>query len=122
VEWEELIFHKREPAYVVEVDTCASDPGTPTQYYSSSCSTCGDVISFLPVADGNGNFVLAANTVTCSGNLVTHAEISAATISALITALNNDGGTGALGTWVADGSNILLTETDCTDVTLNWVV
>lgn len=122
VEWEELIFHKREPAYVVEVDTCASDPGTPKQYYNSACTTCGDVISFTPVADGSGNFVIAANSVTCSGNLVTHLAVSAATIAALITALNANVGLGALGTWVADGSNILLTETACTDAFIPWVL
>lgn len=122
VEWEELIFHKREPAYVVEVDTCAADPGSPAQYYNSANTTCGDVISFSPVADGDGNFVIAENTITCSDNVVTHGAISSATVAALVTALNNDAGTGALGTWVQDGTDILLTETECTSVVIPWVV
>jgi hypothetical protein len=101
---------------------CASDPGTPTQYYSSSCTLCGDVLDFSPVVDGDGNFVLAANTVTCDDNVVTHAEISGATTAALVIALNADPGTGALGTWVQNGTDILLTETDCEAVVLPWVV
>jgi hypothetical protein len=123
VEWEELIFHKREPAYVVEVDTCADDPGTPTQYYNSACTTCGDTISFSPAEDDAGNYVLAANSVTCSGNVVTHASYSYANIPALVAALEADAaGLKTLGTWVQDGENILLTETDCTDVVMPWVL
>lgn len=121
VEWEELIFHKREPAYVVVVDTCATDPGHPTQYYNSANSTCGDVIEFTPVADSDGNFVIAANTVTCSNNLVTHLAISAATVAALVTALNASAGLGPLGTWVQSGVNVLLTETECTDLDVPFV-
>lgn len=121
VEWEELIFHKREPAYVVEVDVCADDPGSPTQYYNSACTSCGDVLTFTPVADANGDFVIAANTMTCDDNVVTHAEISAATVALTVAALNLDAGTSALGTWVQEGTNILLTETECDDVSIAWV-
>ena len=42
-EFVEAIFHKREPACVVEIDTCASDPGYPTQDYDSCPDiTCGE--------------------------------------------------------------------------------
>lgn len=120
-EWEEAIFHKREPSYVYVVDTCATDPGAPTQYYNSACTTCGETYEFTPAADGDGNYVLAANTVTCSGNVVTHLAISSATIAALVTDLNNNVGLGALGTWVQVGSNIQLQETACTSLVLPWV-
>lgn len=36
----EAWFYKREPACVVAVDTCASDPGYPTQSYDSCNSAC----------------------------------------------------------------------------------
>jgi len=35
-----LIFHKREPACVIEVNTCNSDPGYPTQSYDSCNTAC----------------------------------------------------------------------------------
>lgn len=121
-EWEELIFHKREPAYVVAVDTCADDPGSPTQYYNSANTTCGTTIEFTPVADDTGHYVLAADTVTCDGNVINNGAIDAASIAALVTALNADtGGAADLGTWVQFGSDIQLTETECQSVVLSWV-
>jgi hypothetical protein len=121
VEWEELIFHKREPAFVVEVDTCAQDPGAPTQYYNSANSTCGDALEFTPVAGPDGHFRIAANSVTCSDNVVTALAINSTTIAALVTALNASAGLGALGTWVQNGVNVLLTDTECTSVDIPWV-
>jgi len=121
VEWEELIFHKREPAFVVEVDTCQADPGSPTQYYNSANSTCGDALEFTPTAGPDGHFRIAANSVTCSDNVVTALAIDAATVAALVTALNASAGLGALGTWIQNGSNILLTDTECTSVDIPWV-
>lgn len=40
VEFAELIFHKREPACVIVVSTCNSDPGYPTQSRSSANDGC----------------------------------------------------------------------------------
>jgi hypothetical protein len=39
-EFIEAWFYKREPAYVYEVDTCAADPGYPSQSYSSAPTGC----------------------------------------------------------------------------------
>lgn len=36
----ELIFHKREPACVIEIDTCNADPGYPAQTYNSKNDAC----------------------------------------------------------------------------------
>lgn len=126
VEWENLIFHKREPAFIVEVDTCAADPGYPTQDYNSANDGCGypdqgfNTIIFTPVQNDSGSFVLAANTVTCDGEVITHVAIDSATIPLLVTALNA-GGLNTLGTWVQEGVNVLLTETTCSDIFLPWV-
>jgi hypothetical protein len=40
VEFCELIFHKREPACVIEIDTCNADPGYPAQVYDSCNAGC----------------------------------------------------------------------------------
>ena len=42
VELAELIFHKREPACVIVVDTCNTDPGYPAQDYESCNDACAD--------------------------------------------------------------------------------
>lgn len=39
-EFAEAIFYKREPACVVAIDTCATDPGYPTQVYESCNDNC----------------------------------------------------------------------------------
>jgi len=39
-EFVEAIFHKRERACVIEIDTCATDPGYPTQDYDSCNTAC----------------------------------------------------------------------------------
>jgi hypothetical protein len=40
VEFVELIFHKREPACVIEINTCNRDPGYPAQVYNSCNTAC----------------------------------------------------------------------------------
>lgn len=42
-ELSELYFHKREPACVIEIQTCSADPGYPAQSYSSSPYDCAGV-------------------------------------------------------------------------------
>lgn len=126
-EWEELIFHQREPQFVVEMPVCAADPGYPTQDYNSANDGCGypdqgfNTIIFTPVQDSGGHYVLAANSSTCDGSTVTHIAIDVTDIAALVTALNA-GGLNTLGTWVQEGVNVLLTESYCSDVLLPWVV
>lgn len=40
IEFEEAILHKAEPAYVIEIDTCAADPGYPTQTFDNCTDPC----------------------------------------------------------------------------------
>ena len=40
VELSELYFHKREPACVIEINTCNPDPGYPSQNYESDPTGC----------------------------------------------------------------------------------
>lgn len=43
-ELSELYFHRREPACVIEISTCAADPGYPAQVYTSDPSGCDGVV------------------------------------------------------------------------------
>lgn len=120
-EFMEAIFHKREPMVVYTVDTCATDPGYPEQTYNSACDGCETTFTFTPDADDEGNFVLAANTVTCDDEPLENDAIEAATLSALVTAMNNDAVLGALGTWSASGTQLVLSDATCMPI-LPWVV
>lgn len=121
-EFSETIFHLREPAFVVEIGTCASDPGYPTQDYNSANDRCeGSNLIFTPVQDDEGNYVLAANSATCDGVAVTHSAISEANLNSLLTAMNAN--LSSLGLWILEGTQLLLTENTCSgDVVLDWVV
>lgn len=123
-EWLELVFHKREPACVTVIDTCNADPGYPEQYYESSNDPCPDTATlyFSPEADDAGNYVLAADSITCNGVPQDHAAISEATLGALATAIGvalNP----SLGSWseVGDDVQIQLEDSTCSEVVLPWV-
>jgi hypothetical protein len=119
-EWEVAILHLREPQVVYTVGLCGSDPGYPTQVYNSACDACDTTYEFTPEEDESGNYVLDASTVTCGSELVENEAISAATVALLATAMNASGHLGALGTWSADGTKLVLTGATCAPV-LPWV-
>lgn len=120
VEWENLIFHQREPAFIIEVPACAADPGYPSQVYNSSNTPCpGGTITFSPTAAANGHFKIAANTVTCDETAVSHSAIDSTTLVALVTALNAN--LPALGTWQSSGADIQLLGTTCGSVFIPWL-
>lgn len=125
IEWLELIFHMRQPACIIVVPPCAADPGYPVQDYNSENDPCPDTAThyFTPEENDAGNFVIAADTITCNGVPQNHAAISSATLAALVTdlaaALDPD-----LGTWAvdADGVRITLSDSTCSSVSLPFVV
>lgn len=123
VEFCELIMHKREPACVVVVEPCASDPGYPEQYYDSACDPCPDTLVFTPTAEASdSHYHLNANTILCDGIPIVHSAVDGATIGDLITSLQTN--VAILGTWAAvSGSTteIQLTDSPCNAVTLPWV-
>lgn len=119
VEFSELIFHKREPAFITTIDTCNTDPGYPTQYYNSSNDRCeGSNESFVPTQDSNGNYSVDANSITCDGVAVVQTAISEATLPDLVNALNTQ--VSSLGVWILEGTTVILTETTCSDVVIPW--
>lgn len=122
-EWITALFHLREPQVVYVVAPCATDPGYPTQSYTSACTGCEEDFTW-DIADDHqedGSYVLAASSVTCDDVLVANGAIDAADVAALVTALNGDGALGALGTWSATGTTLRLTGATCEPV-LPWVL
>lgn len=114
--WEELIFHKREPACVPEVETCNDDPGYPEQSYNSACDPCdeGPWGPTEPCEEGEG---LALTAVTISGipialDATTFGEDNCfESCDTLTTAMNADPTLSLMGTWDCDSDNaVILTD------------
>jgi hypothetical protein len=122
VEFAELIFHKREPAPVVVVNTAASDPGYPTQDYNSANAACPNVQVFTPQFTTGGVYQINANTVTCNDVPIVHATVGGVGVSTL-TALVNDlnSKVSILGQWAVSGNDITLTGAPCAGVTVPFV-
>lgn len=113
-EFLELIFHKREPAVVYAIDTCADDPGDPEQNYNSANDNCNNDNLFCPEANAEGHFVIDASSITCDGTLVENAAVDVTNMDDLANALNTDPATSALGFWSAVGSGCFaIVDTDC---------
>lgn len=119
-EWLTAILHLREPKVIYVVAPCASDPGYPEQDYSSAIDGCATTFVWEPDANDSGHYVLAANSTTCNDEPLANGAIDAASLAALVTALNADGDLGALGTWSTDGVRLTLTDSSCQPV-LPWV-
>jgi hypothetical protein len=114
----------REPSCVVDLPTCAANPGYPAQNYSSANDTCATspvTLTFLPVLDSTtGTYEVPMNTVLCNGFVVVHDAIhGTSTLSTLVAQLNIV--LAALGTWAVSGSNITLSTTACTTVGIPWL-
>lgn len=130
-EFVEAIFHKSEAQCVSEIDTCQADPGYPTQVYTSANEACGDSninITFTPIlavhADGTaGTYEIAANTITCDGDPISHAAITgSSSLPVLVAQLNVAVQLGAgAGSWSVSGNNIVLQATACNNVVLPWL-
>ena len=100
-EWEELIFAKREPACVPEVEPCNEDPGYPTQDYNSANDECdeGPWGAGEECREGQGIQVTA---VTISDIPITLADATmacAADMDAIAVLLNADAAASLMGTW-----------------------
>jgi hypothetical protein len=120
-EWLELYFHKRDIPCITILSTCNADPGYPAQSYDSANELCPSVFEFTATANGEGNFVIDANTIQVDGNTLVHTAISEATLEALVAALPSVSG----GTWAvrdADENTIQLDDSTATTVTLPFVI
>jgi hypothetical protein len=119
-----LIWHKREPSCVIEIQPCNSDPGYPAQTYASRNADCVDehvgtspipgntVITFTPALSvSTGTYIVEANSALCEGGPLQHGPISGATtLAALVVQLSQPGTLEVAGTWaVASATTITLT-------------
>ena len=122
----EVFISLREPACVVDIPTCAADPGYPAQSYSSAntgCSTEDVVIVQVPIINsGTSTYEIAANTIQCNGMAVVHDAITeSTTVILLVAELNSK--LSAMGTWTATDTNttITLTGAVCTSINMPWL-
>ena len=107
---------------------CAADPGDSAQDYNSADPVCPSVIQFTAVINDAdpARYVIGTTGILCDGNIVANAGISAASVAALIIALQAawDAEFGAgQGTWsVVSGTLIQLAGSSCTNVTLEFAI
>lgn len=133
-EWLVLMFSKREPSCVAEIDTCNSDPGYPVQNYNSANTTCVDehsgtspfplptTLTFTPTLNGTSGFYqIAANSVLCEGGPVEGPALTGtSTVAALVVQLNTT--YSAMGTFaVASGTTFTLSG-PCASVSIPFQV
>ena len=121
----EAFFSLREPACIVDLPVCASDPGYPAQSYTSAntpCPTAATTITITPQLQAiTGTYEVASNSILCNGLLIAHAAITGTTtLAALVAQMNQL--LPAMGTWAVSGSNITLTGTACQLVAIPWIV
>jgi hypothetical protein len=120
-EWLVAILHLREPKVIYVVAPCATDPGYPTQTYQSNCDPCSTTFTFFsPATNEAGDYEIAAQSVTCNGELVANAAIEESSLTDLATALNSDVALGALGTWSVVNGRLQLADATCVPV-IDWV-
>jgi len=126
-EFVEAILYKSEPQCVIEISTCASDPGYPTQSYVMKNDDCGATpisIVFTPQLathfDGTAQtYEILANTIQCNNEPINHAAISASTIAALAAQLNAL--VPSLGLWGSSATTITLSNSDCDNVVMPFL-
>ena len=119
----EVFISLREPACIVDITPCAPDPGYPAQNYSSAnapCPTSSQTITMTPIVNsGTGTYEVAANSITCNGMLIIHPALTGtATLADLVAQMNSL--LSAMGTWAVAGSDITLTGTNCTSISIPW--
>ena len=124
-EFLELIFHKCEPQCIIEINTCASDPGYPTQIYSSEDSPCSNTAApytltmAATINSTTSTYEVEANTIECNGVPVEHGRITgAANLTTLVAQLNAL--VSEVGTWSVSGVQIQLTGT-CSTASIPWL-
>lgn len=124
-EFAEAFLSLREPACIVDIPRCATDPVCYVQDYNSAnnaCATVDEVLTLTPdISPETSTYEVIANSIQCNGMIVVHDAITgAATLAALVAQLNAKAS--ALGTWAVSGGNITLTGTACSSVAIPWVV
>jgi hypothetical protein len=120
----EAFISLREPACIVDIPTCAEDPGYPEQNYESANDECSDDTVYIrqtPIINSHtSTYEVPANSILCNGMLVVHPAITgSASVAALVTELTSK--VPALGSWtVYAGTQIQLATTACQTLNIPW--
>jgi hypothetical protein len=122
----EAFLSLREEACIVDIPTCANDPGYPAQNYNSAntpCSTTNIVLTFTPTLNAKtGTYEVLANSVLCNGlNIFSDAITGTSTLATLVAQMNTL--LSSMGSWtVLNATQIQLTGTACQSVEIAWMV
>jgi hypothetical protein len=120
----EAFLHLREQACIVDIPTCSSDPGYPSQNYNSAndpCSSTNVTLTFTPLVNALTNtYQVPRDSILCNNLNILNPPIEAATLTLLVAALNTN--LSSMGTWSVSGSNITLVGSVCTTVAIPWVI
>lgn len=119
----EAFLHLREPACIVDIPTCAPDPGYPAQSYASANAACpasSITLTFTPVLDAATNtYEVPRDSILCNGLNILNAPLTGTTtLTALVAQMNSL--LSNMGTWAVSGSNITLTGAVCQSVNIPW--
>ena len=130
-EFLDLIFHMREPACVIAVTPCNSDPGYPTQSYSdvnASCPADAATQTITPVKDdATGTYEVEASSIKCDGGLIDHAPLTGTSTLAGLAAQMNIvlakliSPSSASNGFSVSNTDILLTGSLCGTVEIPWL-
>lgn len=104
-EWLLAFFHMVDTPCETIIGICNPDPGYPAQSYNSEIAPCPCAAAFDVTAELNQleRFAISANTIRINGAAITHAAVNAATLAALVTALDGIWTTGSLdGDWAVE--------------------
>lgn len=130
-EFLDLIFHMREPACVIAVTPCNSDPGYPTQSYAGvndPCPTDSATQTITPVKDdATGTYEVEASSIKCDGGLIDHAPLTGTSTLAGLAAQMNIvlakliSPSSASNGFSVSNTDILLTGSLCGTVEIPWL-
>jgi hypothetical protein len=120
----EAFLHLREQACIVDIPTCASDPGYPQQSYNSAndpCSSTSTTLTFTPLVNALTNtYQVPRDSILCNNLNILNPPIEAATLTLLVASLNTN--LSSMGVWAVSGLNITLVGSVCTTVAIPWVI
>lgn len=121
----EVFVHLREPACIVDVPTCANDPGYPAQAYSSAnalCPAAPIVLLFTPQPNNaTGTYEVPRDSILCNGLNIFNAPLTGTgNLPALVAQMNTL--LSQMGTWAVVGAQISLTGSVCQSVAIPWTI
>ena len=115
-EWGVALWHVRQSACIVDIDPCAAAPAYVAQDASSANAPCEFVTEITTIAISSTE--LPPNSVVCNGSVIGHGGTTATAMTDLVTFLNTDTATAALGLWSGTGTTLTLTGSVCASMSI----